>query len=269
MQMYLSWSGHYQQLQQEVEQQRLEQALQQERENLIRSEVQYQLAINHPDFHRKQQEHQRRSMQRYEQEHREHQIKCQHEEALEAQREKIEQLPQRQFLEQDLRVQALLPQRLQPSLPSKQAPPPSPPMPAPQREAPDPLSLSPRVLPVRSTSQSPRVLPLTTSHSPSSLPLLSVVQTAAGGQSIEVGAAEREKAEDQERLRVLWEEQNRLRLLGGEELVSLTLRKQLLSTLRRFDFTSAAEGKEGAGAGVERDGGGTSAETGRAKEDLV
>jgi len=266
MQMYLSWSGHYQQLQQELEQQRQEQALQQERENLIRSEVQYQLAINHPDFHRKQQEHQR-SMQRYEQEHREHQSKSQHEEALEAQREKIEQLHtqllQRQCLLQDLRdtVQALLPQRLQPSLPSvtasKQSPPPSPPsppVPAPQREAPQ--SLSPRVLPVRST--------------PSSPPLLSVVQRAARGQSIEMeeGAAKREQAEKQERLRLLWEEQNKLRLLGGNELVSLTLRKQLFSTLRRFGFTPAAKGKGGEREEVEGVGG-TSAETGKTKEDLV
>ena len=161
MQMYLSWSGHYQQLQQELERQGLEKALQQERENLIRSEVEYQLAINHPDFHRKQQE-QQRSMQRYQQEHGQHQSKRQHEEALEAQRDKIEQLQtqlrQRQCLLQDLRdtVQALLPQRLQPSLPSKQSTPPSPPVPAPQREALVPqvylLQLSPRVLPVRSTA---------------------------------------------------------------------------------------------------------------------
>jgi hypothetical protein len=112
------------------------------------------------------------------------------------------------------------------------------------------------VLPVKST--------------PSSPPLLSVVQTAAGGQSVEMveEAAKREQAEKQERLRVVWEEQNRLRLLGGNELVSLTLRKQLFSTSRRFGFTSAAKGKGGAREGVEGVGG-TSAETGKAKEDLV
>ena len=96
-----------------------------------------------------------------------------------------------------------------------------------------------------------------------------MVQTA--GQSIEFKeeAAERGQAEKQERLRVLWEEQNRLRLLGGNELVSQTVREQVFSTSRRFHFTSAADGKRGAGAGVEGGGGGTSGETGRAKVDLV
>ena len=97
-----------------------------------------------------------------------------------------------------------------------------------------------------------------------------MVQRAARGQSIEMeeGAAKREQAEKQERLRVLWEEQNKLRLLGGNELVSLTLRKQLFSTLRRFGFTPAAKGKGGEREEVEGVGG-TSAETEKTKEDLV